>query len=166
MNIFVIDRDPKIAARHLVDLHCPKMVTESVQILSNCFSINDLSSQDCPKTQAGTSRKHSYPHHPCCKWVKQSRANMKWVIKHAKELDQERMARFNSTTPHFSIAFILWCEANIDKSLAPDVPLTSFAQAMPDEFKNDDAVVAYKNYYKFGKVHLHKWTRNKPDWIN
>jgi len=36
---------------------------------------------------------------------------------------------------------------------------------MPDEYKDVSAVVAYRKYYKLGKQHLHKWTRNRPSWI-
>jgi hypothetical protein len=38
----------------------------------------------------------------------------------------------------------------------------------PDEFVNsmDYAVENYRNYYRNGKQHLHKWTkRNVPDWL-
>jgi hypothetical protein len=165
MNIFAIDQNPEIAARHLVDRHVGKLVLESNQILTNCFSDNQLARSDCPRTQVGTIRKHSYPHHPCCKWVQESKSNMRWLISHALELDRERMARFNKNKEHFSLAFIKWCAININDSRVPEGGLTPFCQAMPEEFKNKDAIIAYRNYYKFGKVHLHKWTRNKPNWI-
>lgn len=166
MNIFVIDRDPKVAAKYLVDRHVAKMVAESAQILSNCFTLEQLAAPDCPRTQAGTPRKHSYPHHPCCKWAKESRNNMLWIIAHAAALDEERMRRFGSETPHFSMGFINWAHGNIKQSLAPAGNSTPFVQAMPDEFKNENAVLAYRNYYKYGKINLHKWTNaEKPCWI-
>ena len=38
---------------------------------------------------------------------------------------------------------------------------------MPDEYKMDDAVMAYRNYYNNAKSHLLKYTdREIPDWIN
>lgn len=164
MNIFVLDQDPRVAAIHLVDRHISKMITESAQILSNCFTLERMSRDDCPKTQSGKSRKHSYPHHPCCIWATKSRENMKWVIEHAVAMDIERKSRFNKTDDHFSLSFITWAKDKIDESLAPEIGLTPFAQAMPDQYKHVNAVIAYRQYYKYGKIHLHKWTKNKPTW--
>jgi hypothetical protein len=165
MNIFVIDQNPEVAAIHLVDRHVSKMILESSQIFSNCFTLERMSQPDCPKTKVGGSRKHSYPHHPCCIWATQSRENMRWLIRHAKAMDVERMERNGKKNPHFSMQFINWVEKNIEDSIVPEIPMTPFAQAMPEEYRNSDTIVAYRNYYKFGKKHLHQWKRNKPDWI-
>jgi hypothetical protein len=188
MNIFAIYRCPLKSARHLVDSHVVKMVLESAQMLANCFSPEMLADATCPRTQAGTVRKHSYYNHPCSKWVRASRENMKWLITHALAMDIERIQRSmlkaqehrqlkeegkpydkdiaNSTpVPHYCIPFINWTLINLHLSLVPVGSLTEFAQAMPDEFKCEDSVQAYRNLYITGKRHLHKWTQNKPDWI-
>lgn len=40
-------------------------------------------------------------------------------------------------------------------------------QAMPDQYKHDDAVVAYRKYYLGEKMTFAKWKkRNIPEWIN
>lgn len=188
MNIFCIDRCPVVAARHLVDTHCVKMVLESAQMLANCFTHEQLASAGCPRTQAGTVRKYSHYNHPCSKWVRVSRENMRWLYSHAVAMDMERITRtmmrvnehqtlreegkeYNedivdiSPVPHFCMPFIHWVLANINESIVPEGPLTEFAQAMPDEYKCEDSVHAYRNFYKTGKAHLHVWTRNKPTWI-
>lgn len=172
MNIFVLDYNPVSAAIHMVDKHVmSKMIVESAQILSNCFTDEQLAHSSCPRTQKGTVRKHSYPNHPCCKWVQESKCNMWWLIHHANSLDIERMNRWlrnnhDGVCPaHFSMPFIDWCEINRKRSNVPDVPMTQFVQCMPDEYKNPDPVIAYRNYYSYGKKHLHKWTRNKPFWL-
>jgi hypothetical protein len=113
---------------------------------------------------------------------------MKWLITHALAMDIERIQRSmlkaqehrqlkeegkpydkdiaNSTpVPHYCIPFINWTLINLHLSLVPVGSLTEFAQAMPDEFKCEDSVQAYRNLYITGKRHLHKWTQNKPDWI-
>jgi hypothetical protein len=113
---------------------------------------------------------------------------MRWLIKHAETMDDERIQRalikkqhhidlevlgleFNkliadsNPVPHFSMGFITWVHNNIDNSIVPEGELTKFAQAMPDEFKCEDSIEAYRNFYAKGKSHLHVWTRNKPDWI-
>jgi hypothetical protein len=188
MNVFCIYPEPDTAARHLVDSHVCKMVLESAQMLANCFSLEQLASAECPRTQKNTVRKYSYVKHPCSIWVRQSRGNMRWLIKHAETMDDERIQRalikkqhhidlevlgleFNkliadsNPVPHFSMGFITWVHNNIDNSIVPEGELTKFAQAMPDEFKCEDSIEAYRNFYAKGKSHLHVWTRNKPDWI-
>lgn len=38
---------------------------------------------------------------------------------------------------------------------------------MPDEYKTNDPVESYRNYYRGSKAEIAKWkTRNKPDWMN
>ena len=51
----------------------------------------------------------------------------------------------------------------------PEIGLTPYAQAMPDEYKNDDAVVAYRRYYESkafskGGVRYDKARLGWPDW--
>jgi hypothetical protein len=39
-------------------------------------------------------------------------------------------------------------------------------QAMPDKYKCYDSIIAYRNYYRADKKHLHKWTkRDVPTFI-
>lgn len=188
MNIFAIDRDPTIAAKHMVDSHVVKMVLESAQMLANCFSNEMLASPACPRTAKGEVRKHSYYNHPCSIWTRSSRQNMRWLCEHAIAADLERLSRAHLKriaqirlmllglpydkdvvervpSTHFCLPFIYWALSNINLSVAPDVPLTEFAQAMPEQFKCEDSVEAYRNLYRVGKAHLHSWTRNKPDWL-
>jgi hypothetical protein len=189
MNIFAIYRCPVESAVHLVDSHTVKMVSESAQMLANCFSHESLAAADCPRTKTtGAVRRYSHYNHPCSKWVRESRDNMVWLYTHAFALDEERIARsrikvqeqlqlkaegkeYNKAiaksipAPHYSIAFINWVVNNLSISLVPEGPLTEFAQAMPVEFKCPDSVQAYRNLYIHGKTHLHTWTRNKPPWI-
>jgi hypothetical protein len=49
---------------------------------------------------------------------------------------------------------------NIDKG-----GLTEFAQAMPDAYKHEDVVAAYRAYYLGEKARFAKWrTGNIPNW--
>ena len=44
--------------------------------------------------------------------------------------------------------------------------ITEFPQAMDEEYKMDDPIMAYRNYYNKGKAHLHDWKkRTTPEWI-
>jgi hypothetical protein len=53
------------------------------------------------------------------------------------------------------------------QKIIPNTELTPFAQAMPDEYKDDDPVVAYRTYYMSkmdspGGVHYRH--TSPPDW--
>ena len=53
-------------------------------------------------------------------------------------------------------------------NVIPYGKLTSFAQAMPDEYKHDDAVVAYKKYYWHDKrknISMTWKCDRKPSWF-
>ena len=67
------------------------------------------------------------------------------------------------------------CQAVIENCIenTPDanvftyLELTEYAQAMDEEYKLSDPVLAYRKYYKLGKSHLHDWKyREAPEWIN
>ena len=46
----------------------------------------------------------------------------------------------------------------------PDVPMTPFALAMPDQYKSDDAVHSYRRYYRLQKPFA-TWRNQKPNWM-
>ena len=48
----------------------------------------------------------------------------------------------------------------------PDGELTPFAQAMPEQYQNNDVVTAYRTYYLKDKKTFAKWEKlnNVPDW--
>ncbi len=168
MNIFVIDSSPSKAARQLCDQHINKMVLESAQMIANCFSLEIL--EDAPKTKSGTARKHSYFNHPCSIWVRDSTANLRWLLNHAIAMERERIAR--GYKPHFSIEFIKWAKNNISLSNNPVARRTEFAIAISEnmtcrqvpKFDQLDRVSQYRLYYKYDKPFA-TWKRNKPTWI-
>lgn len=167
MNIFALSECPIQSARWHVDSHVVKMPLECAQMLANCFDTNMLESEDCPRTKKGTVRKHSYYNHPCSIWVRESLDNMVWTITYAQQLDMERLRRNPDKSPHFSMDFINWVYDNRFNSLVPEGDLTTFAIAMDDEYRQNDVIQSYRDYYKYGKSHLHKWKLQdaKPKWI-
>ena len=168
MNIFFVDENPIQAAQCLVDQHVNKMVTETAQILSNCYSLEELAHPDCPCTATGNPRKHSYPHHPCCKWVQKSYHNFFWTLQHGLALEMERLYRgFN---PSLSAEFIMWCADNKPKFKVSE--MTPPAQAFGVEWeylRQENTVEAYRSYYNVAKraqpTLIKKWTvRGAPNW--
>lgn len=169
MNLFVLDRDPVVAAEYNCDVHCNKIVLELAQMLANCFTEEKL--KYAPKTKTGTSRKHSYYNHPVSKWIRNSKENLRWALKHGFALEKERLYR--GYNPHFSIDFINWVSQNIEDSVVPDGELEEFAVAIADDkncrkisdFNSLDSVEKYRLYYKYDKPFA-KWSvRQIPTWF-
>jgi len=168
MNIFVLDSNPKKAARLMCDKHIrSKMIIESGQMLAYCFTTEQLEHPDCPRTATGQPRKQAKRHrnHPCSKWVVESKANMKWLINHALEMCDERLRRWPGKE-HFTRSFIEWCDSNIENSHIPDGELTPFAVAISEtmncrqlpNFESLPTVEKYQLYYKMDKPFA-TWTK-------
>ncbi len=152
MNIFVVDEDPRIAARQLCDKHVVKMILESAQMLCSAFE-----NGEAPYRRA-------YYNHPCTKWARESTANYEWLLTHAYQLCDEYFDRYSKV--HKSLDAIDWCDNHYADLNLPNTILTPFAQAMPDEYKNDDAVKAYRDYYNGEKSYFAKWkSQLVPEWF-
>ena len=152
MNIFVIDKDPVIAAQNLCDKHVVKMIIESAQMLCAPFE----------KGEAPYKRSHY--NHPCTKWVRESQANYEWLLTHAYALCDEYSSRYNKI--HKSLKTIDWCNNHYYRLNLSDIGLTSFVQAMPDEYKSDNAMQAYRDYYNGEKAYFAKWkSQIIPPWF-
>jgi hypothetical protein len=154
MNIFYLSHDPKEAAIWQVDSHVVKMCLESCQLLCTTFHEYGI---EAPY-------KATHRNHPSAIWVRESKANFNWLMAHTYELFIEYCRRYHKI--HKSINVFRWCSENQLKLEFPQLDQTPIKLAMPDEYKVADPVQSYRNYYKYGKVHLHKWKMNKPYWID
>ena len=146
MNIFILDTNPEIAATYHADKHVNKMILESAQMLSTVL--------DGPY-------KPTHRNHPCTLWVGRSRANAEWLWHLADMLNIEYRERYDKNVNHKSWDIIepMWGKI---KTL-PDLGLTPFAQAMPEEYKDNDPVVAYRRYYR-SKPFVNWAKGTTPDW--
>lgn len=147
MNIFVLDLDPTKAAQYQCDRHVVKMVLESAQLL-------------CSAHESAPYKRTHY-NHPCAVWTRSSMSNYKWLLSHAYALAAEYKQRYGKE--HKCVEVLDWCRDNDPMIL--DLGLTPFAQAMPDQYKNEDPVVAYRSYYIHEKNKIAKWKHgNVPAW--
>ena len=145
MNIFILDNDPEQAAIYLMDKHVVKMALETAQMLS---TIN------------GGPYKVTHEHHPCVLWAKSTLGNYKWVVKHGLAICKEYTYRFNKTHKCEEVIWLL--EDPYGIALPPGS--TPHVQCMPEMFKNEDVVTAYRDYYAT-KAGFAKWTkREEPAW--
>ena len=150
MNLFVLDQDPKIAAAHNCDRHVIKIILEAAQMLGTAHRIVNHDSRF----------KAIYANHPVTMWVRASRENYIWTTTHALGLCNEYTRRY--LREHTTQEKILWFHENIPTFTKRS--LTPFAQAMPDDCKSDDAVEAYRKYYKLHKADLATWKFGPPVW--
>ena len=166
MNIFVLDTDPTTAARMHCDKHVPKMCVEAAQMMASALRRHGATDEQMPLTKAGKPYKGGYKHHPCTVWAGDSEANFVWLARHAVALCGEYTKRFGKThacdLPIHSMIGLVPLFTNSYPS--PKAALTPFAQAMPDEYRNDDAVKAYQAYYH--SKQFAKWEKGTPapDW--
>jgi hypothetical protein len=172
MNIFCTDSNPIISGVSLDDTRISKLITESAQMIANCFTLEQL--EDAPKTKTGNVRKHSYYNHPCSIWVRKSKANFHWLIFHAFAMENERI-NCRGYKPHFCMSFIDWAWNSTSTIPWEHGILTEFPIAISenklcrqvDQFEHLPRVTQYRLYFKLDKNC--KWNKNptsKPFWYD
>ena len=153
MNIFILDTDPTKAATMLCNKHISKMILESAQLLCSAH----------PNKHAPYKRTHY--NHPCAKWARASKQNYFWLLEHAYAMCREYTCRYGRR--HKSQDVIEWCDDHCVELSFAEHDLTPFAQAMPHQYRQDDAVSAYREYYINEKAHFAKWPNGAiPYWWN
>ena len=162
MNIFVLDQSPIKSAQYLCDKHVPKMLLESVQMLSCALIKHNCPEKRLPLTKDGTPYRGGYKHHPCSVWTGESRDNYLWLLRHAIQIGSEYMSRFDNI--HATLFCLDACQRGA--CFIPKGNLTPFVQAMPDEFKNENPIIAYRKYYKSKEFATWNKGRLAPIWWN
>ena len=154
MNIFVLDKNPEKAAYYHCDKHVVKMILESCQILCTVHHLFAV--------YPTIPYRKTHASHPCIIWVMQSQGNFEWLIQLTKYLLHEYTYRYGKT--HKSREVYNWMLEH-PLPFNPKI-LTEFAQVMPDIYKSSDPVLAYREYYKYGKKSILKYSvRGLPDWL-
>ena len=158
MNIFYFDECPLVSAEAQPDKMLVKMPLETAQMLCTAHRVLD---GDEYADKHGLY-KEAYKNHPCTIWARQSRGNYEWLYIHFLALAMEYTYRYGKE--HLSYTKLHEpLEKHPDNIHRGD--MTPLAQAMPDEYKNDNPVVAYRDYVIHEK-HYAKWEKNreKPKW--
>ena len=179
MNIFVLDTNPELCASYHCDAHINKMIVEHCQILGSIAYTargvkrkKDITPgfikyyfQDFPrKDEDGNPKPYGigYQNHPCTQWAGRTVMNYKWLCLLTLEMCKEYTRRYGRK--HACEAICTWYYENAPNILLQS--MTPFAQAMPDDCKDPNAVVAYRNYYKKYKARFAKWAYSQtPEWF-
>lgn len=192
MNIFALDEDPKIAAFMHIDVHCVKMATEYAQLLSTAHRMLDGKYKETRHPVTNKIRKfmllpgetielvrgpkgtqydivnplcyrQSHMTHPCGIWARISSENYMWLYELYVASLNEHARRYNKEGHGAGKIknFLSQLPANIKHGAR-----TEFGLAMPEQYKVDDPVQSYKNYYLGEKVPFATWTNTPvPDWF-
>jgi hypothetical protein len=151
MNIFLLSLNLRLCAMYHVDKHVVKMILEAAQVLCTAVWLNGGSAPYKP----------AHKKHPCTLWCAESLSNWLFLKELCCELNEEFRYRYDKKVNHKS-----W---DVIKELPipeiPDKGLTPFVQAMPVQYKGEDAVEAYRRYYVGAKHSFAAWSkREDPEW--
>jgi len=156
MNIFHLDKDPVLCAQYHCDKHVVKMILETGQMLCTAYQRHYGLKDDLYKP--------AYPHHPMTKWVGDSGGNFYFTIKLFDALLTEYTSRYNKV--HKTSKIILLFNSKYKKWDNMEGDFTTPPLCMPDEYKLDDYVQSYKNYYIGEKMYFAKYNYSEtPYWL-
>ncbi len=132
MNIFFLDRDPETVARFHSDQHIVKMVLETAQILCAALFRHGIAAPYKP----------THARHPSVLWAGDSLSHWLWTRRLGLELGAEYT--FRRDRVHASAEIIA---ALSEAPAIPDLGWCDPPQAMPESYRGDDTVAAYRAYY-------------------
>lgn len=182
MNIFVLSTNFEECVQFHCDKHVVKMIVEHTQLLSNTVrkvkgspikigaakNINLLDGETASLSggRININEKlvyaQTHENHPCSLWVGESQSNFDWLVELNMALIDEYGYRYNK---RHACTTIMENIARLNVQFE-DRGLTKFAQAMPEQYRNENAVKAYRDYYIGEKLSFAKWThREIPYWI-
>jgi len=165
MNLFILSLIPKEIAEYMMDKHVSKILLEAVQMLCSAKRILDPEDPINEKLY-----KLAHKNHPVTIWCRKSKQNFLWTLELIDSLHNEWKFRYNhpESKMHKSYFIAQLLKTHLPKEDAfEEKGLTSFALAMPDKYKTDDAVLSYRNYYmseEKQKIATWKKKRERPTW--
>lgn len=141
MNIFFLHYNPKKCAKYHVDRHVVKMILETCQLL--CTAIWVCGGE--------APLKKTHENHPSAIWARESKENWNWLRSLGIALCKEYTYRYDKKHKLEDTLYELSCPE------LPEKKFTEPRQAMPDKYKDESSITAYRNYYLYAKKHLHQF---------
>ena len=99
------------------------------------------------------------------RWVGDSQPHFEWAFDHAVAISKQYKNRFGKIHKSNRIIKTIACDLldEINQSVMfPDNGFQDPPQCMPDEYKCDDYVQAYRNYYMAEKRYFAAWGKGVP----
>ena len=131
----------------------PQNIGDLVMYVPGKFTLV-IENQQCYRT--------AHANHPCSMWVRETDANYHWLAQLFEALLKEYTRRYGKThSAEKLVPFLRKAPFNI-----PRGQLTPFPQTMPDEYKHEDVVEAYRRFYVGAKARFARWTNTPvPKWF-
>lgn len=151
MNLFFLDRDPERAARLHSDVHVVKMALETAQIL--CAALH--------RHGVAAPYKATHRNHPSVLWAGDSLEHYLWARRLGLALCAEYTHRRGRRHACQDVI-----ESLPERPPLPKAGWTDPPQAMPEDYRDDDPVAAYRAYYAGAKARFAgkgeaTWTRRR-----
>jgi hypothetical protein len=160
----------------MVDKHVVKMILESAQLLSTAHRVLDgqpaIIIKNNKKKKVYTIQDQrdyiiyqpTHINHPSAIWTRTSIENYNWLVEHFFALCAEYTHRYGKVHKTFEKGYLL----QSPPMNLREYNMTEMPRCMPDEYKDSNSVInSYRNYYKYGKKDLHKYTKREPPyWLN
>jgi len=159
VNIFYLSHNPSDCARQHVDKHVVKMILETAQLLSNAHHMLDGDQVITP------IYKLTHKNHPSAVWVRMSDTHYNWLWTLLESLCKEYTYRYDKVHKVEREGLL-----NILKVPPKNIQITATftppPPAMPDQYKAENTIQSYRNYYIGAKRSFAVWKkRSVPDWF-
>lgn len=169
MNIFMIHKDPVVAARAMTDKHVVKMIVESAQLMSTAHRYLDGEMYVTLSKSGSRLKRWNHPtlddvlykscfiNHPSGVWIREAEENYMWLYNHFAALCDEYTARYGKI--HSTDALLRDVFKNPPKNI-PKMGPTPMRVAITDRTHvvPNDPVQSYINYYIAEKLNNPKDT--------
>jgi hypothetical protein len=136
--------NPRIAAQYHCDKHVLKMIIETAQLL---YSVHWTLNSPLPVN----AYKLSHKNHPCAVWARTSITNYLWLCTLGWWLCKEYQYRYGELKVHKTESHITWLLHNHPVDI-PYLTMTAPALAMPEQFKCENPIRAYRKFYIGSKL--------------
>ena len=159
MNIFYLSASPQEAAEMHNDKHCVKMILESAQMLCTAHRVIDGDI----KCDTNFMYKEAHKNHPSTKWARENVYQYRWLFDLFESLCDEYTYRYGKL--HATDLRLRETLRTPPNALAGLGEFEEPPQCMPDEYKSENTIEAYRNYYLGEKSHFSSWkNRPTPTW--
>lgn len=160
MNIFYLHEDPNTCAQMHCDKHVVKMILEYAQLMSTAHHMLD-EEQAIPGLY-----KCTHKNHPSAVWTREAPAHYKYVLNLFNALAHEYKHRYKKN--HLTFTKLTGIIDVLPRNMSDSSEFVDPPQCMPDVYKQESTVGAYRAYYKLGKEQtwIRKFTdRQIPSWL-
>lgn len=159
MNIFAIEGNEKtgeidwiLSGKSHDNYRVVKMILESCQLLSTALNVHGLSGP----------YKSFNPKHPSTMWTIESSANFENLVELAVSLIEEYELRFKKQ--HKCKEVLKTIIKKYEKNAFPTDKPTPLRLAMPNDFKTNNPVLSYRNYW-VSKPNVRYPEHKVPQWF-